>query len=193
MSINELSVAQAVAEGVLPSPTVWLNASYVSLRLSGTGVAFRRSAGPNGEFVFRDKADWCSVSMLRRALGLPCVVEHPSTGSLTSTSFALTCVGYIIYSYVHPIEDAPWGILRCLDANAAKLIAEGVFDTSPGVIIAPENCATIEVEGRTLLVEGPPLLWDHVALVDHTDGNRGVWTRCGDTPGVEVTEQVEQH
>jgi len=188
MSCNELQIAQAVAEGVLPSPTVWLNASYVSLRLSGTGVAFRRSAN---EFVFRDKADWCSATMLRRALGLPVCIEHPSTGSLTSAAFALTCVGYIIYSYVHPIEDAPWGILRCLDANAAKLIADGVFDTSPGVIIAPENCATIEVEGRKLLCEGPPLLWDHIALVDHTDGNRGVWTRS-DSPGVEVTEPVEE-
>ena len=32
--ITEIAIAQAVAEGTLPSPTPWLNAVYVALRLS---------------------------------------------------------------------------------------------------------------------------------------------------------------
>ena len=181
-AFNELDIARAVAEGVLPSPTIWQNASFVALRLSGTGPAWRASVG---EFVHRDKAVWCSPEMLRRFLGCPIVIEHPPTGTMTSKFFGDRCVGYVIYTYVNEEEQAPWGVLRCLDSTAASMITGGLFDTSPGIVIDPANCATVEVSGRKLLIEGSPLCIDHVALVYTPNGNRGVWTRDGE-PGVQV-------
>jgi hypothetical protein len=65
------------------------------------------------------------------------------------------------------------------------MITGGLFDTSPGIVIDPANCATVEVSGRKLLIEGSPLCIDHVALVYTPNGNRGVWTRDGE-PGVQV-------
>jgi hypothetical protein len=174
MSLCELDIARAIAEGTLPSPTTWMNVVYVALRISGTGAAWRNSVQ---EFVYRDKNDWCSAGFLCRCLGLPVVIEHPYTGTLTSRYFGDRVVGVILYSYVHPELDEPWGVMRCLDATAAKMIGAGVFDTSPGIVISPEDCAMTEVDGKKLLVEGLPRLLDHCALVYTGEGNKGVWTR----------------
>lgn len=108
---------------------------------------------------------------------------------MTSKFFGDRCVGYVIYTYVNEDEQAPWGVLRCLDSAAAAMIADGLFDTSPGIVIDPENCATIEIDGHKLLVEGAPLLIDHVALVYTPAGNKGVWTRDSDA-GVLVTDEA---
>jgi hypothetical protein len=86
---------------------------------------------------------------------------------------------------VNEEEQAPWGVARILDKTAARMIEAGLFCTSPGVVIDTENCATTEIDGRKLLVEGAPLLIDHLALVDMSDGNKGVWQR-DDAPGVQV-------
>ena len=180
--ITEIAIAQAVAEGTLPSPTPWMNATYVALRLSGTGVAWRASVG---EFTYRDPAIWSSAVMLRRFLGLPIVVSHPDTGTLTSRSYGNTVVGSVIWTFVDQAEDAPWGIGRILDKGAAQGIVEGVFCTSPGVVIDPAQCAVTEVDGKRLLVEGEPTLLDHIALIDMSEGNKGVWQR-DDGPGVKT-------
>lgn len=41
--ITEIDICRGIAEGALPSPTPWQNSTYVALRLSGTGVAYRPS------------------------------------------------------------------------------------------------------------------------------------------------------
>jgi hypothetical protein len=192
MAINELSVAQAVAEGVLPSPTVWGNSFFINLRLSGVGCAWRNSVN---EYVVRDRHDWCSAAMLDRFRGCLCVWGHPATGTLTSQSFGDTCVGVILWTYVHPELDEPWGTARLLDANCARLIAEGKCDTSPGITIDPSQCSQTIVDGKKLLCEGIPASIDHLAIVymgedpDNPE-NKGVWSRSPDGPdGVELTEQ----
>ena len=178
----ELDIARAVATGVLPSPTVWLNAQYIACRISGTGCAWRERVG---EFVIRDKQEWCSAVFLRRCLGLPLVWQHPSTGTLTSKYFGENICGYCLYSYVHPELDEPWGVFRVLDANAATILASGDCDTSPGVVVDNEVCSTTELDGKKLLCEGLPKLLDHLAIC-----SKGVWTREGES-GVLVTEEVE--
>jgi hypothetical protein len=186
--VTELQVARAVAEGTLPSPTQWRNSIYVCLRLSGSGCAWRRS---RGEFVWRSEEVWLSPAMQRRVLGLPIVCEHPSTCLLTSTSFAATVVGVIVYSYVNAEERALWGIGRILDASAADGIARGLFDTSPAVELPPGSGAAIDIDGKPLLVEAEPDYIDHLALVYVGGGNKGVWTR-EDLPGVQVDAPVAQ-
>ena len=174
---TELDVARAVAEGTIPSPTTWMNAQYIACRISGVGCAWRE--GPQ-EYSVRDRNDWCSAIFLRRCLGLPLVWQHPPTGTLTSKYFGDNICGYCLYSYVHPERDEPWGVFRVLDANAAIIFASGECDTSPGVVIEPENCSATEVDGKKLLCEGLPKLLDHLAIC-----SKGVWTRDNE-PGVQV-------
>jgi hypothetical protein len=183
---NELSVALAIASGTLPSPTLWYNADYVSLRISGTGVVYRQS---RKEFAFRDPAIWLSAEMQRRAIGVPVIVEHPPTSILTSRYFGGRCVGMIVHSFVRNAE--LWGVARIIDANACELIAAGLFDTSPSVQFPPASSGgTGARTAGGILVEASPALLDHVALVYTGEGNKGVWTRSdgGNGPGVEVTE-----
>ena len=88
--INELQLAERIADGTLPSPTEFMNSWYWMLRISGTGVAWRASVG---EFCLRDPALWLSEEMQRRCLGLPVVMEHPAAGILNSAEFAARAVG----------------------------------------------------------------------------------------------------
>ena len=186
----ELDIARAVATGVLPSPTVWGNSFFINLRLSGCGCAWRQNVG---EYVVRNRADWCSATLLRRFIGCPVVWSHPRTGTLTSRSFGDTICGIILWTYVHPELDEPWGTARILDANAAQLIAEGKCDTSPGITIDSSQCSETIVDGRKLLCEGLPSSIDHLALVymgedPENPENKGVWSRSPDGPdGVELT------
>ena len=189
MSECELDIALRVARGALPSPTAWENSAYVNLRISGTGVAYRPSAGQNGELVYRDPADWCSALFLRRCIGLIVTVSHPYSGIMSSAFFAGHAVGVIVHTWVDQKEDAPWGTARIVDANCAQLIADGVFDTSPGVLTNANECSETEVDGLRLVCEGPCRLLDHLALVDTRDGNKGVWTRSGDAPGAQADSE----
>ena len=79
--INELQLVEGIAEGVLASPQEWQNSTYVKLRLSGTGVAYRPSIN---EYVYRSPDIWLSPTMVRRVLGLPIVIEHPPGSLMTS-------------------------------------------------------------------------------------------------------------
>jgi hypothetical protein len=106
------------------------------------------------------------------------VWQHPPTGTLTSKYFGDNCCGYCLWSYVHSERDEPWGVFRVLDANAAMILASGECDTSPGVVIEPENCSATEIDGKKCLCEGLAIC------------SKGVWTRDGDV-GVLVTEESE--
>jgi colicin import membrane protein len=186
--MNELDTALAVASGeLLPSPTRLRNSEYVALRLSGTGVAYRVSIK---EYVFRDPKIWLSDEMRRRFLGVPVVVEHPPSGVMTSRDFGDSAVGIVVHAYVR--DEDLWGVARIVDAAAAKLIAEGLFDTSPSVVFDGDAGAFVDLpdgSGR-MLVEAPPTFIDHVALVYTGDGNKGVWTR-DNGPGVELTDKPD--
>ena len=186
MAITEQDIYKALAEKIIPSPCQWQNSVYVCCRATGTGVAFRRSAN---EFTYRDPAVFNTANQLARWVSLPITIGHPVEGVLNSRSFGNTIVGISVYAYIHPQEDSPWIVCRILDRTAAQMIVDGVLCTSPGVVIDPATCGEIEVDGKRMLLESPPSLLDHVALIDMSDGgNRGVWQR-DDGPGVLVTEQ----
>jgi len=173
--INELQVAERIADGSVPSPQEFGNSTYWAMRISGTGVAWRESVG---EYCLREPTLWLSEEMQRRCLGLPVVMEHPAAGLLNSSEFAARAVGMVVYSFVR--ESDLMGVARILDKSAIEILKEGA-DTSPAVQFAPNTGARITIDGKPLLIEGVPMLFDHVALC-----SLGTWTRDG-PPGVETT------
>jgi len=185
--ISELAIVEGIAAGVLPSPQAWQNSTYVKIRLSGTGVAYRPSIG---EYVYRSPDIWLSPAMARRCLGLPIVIEHPPSSLLTSRYFGDRIVGMVVHSFVDEDEQALWGIGRVLDDNAASMIEAGLFCTSPAVLLSPGQSVYADVGGGRCLVESTPSYIDHLALVYTGTGNKGVWQRQ-DGPGVQVDEQQE--
>ncbi len=182
--LTELDICRGIIEGALPSPTDWQNSTYVALRLSGTGVAFRPSLN---EYVYRSPDIWLSPDMQRRLLGVPIIIEHAPGGLMTSQYFGERCVGFVAATYVNEDERSIWGVARILDSNASKIISAGLFDTSPAILLPPGKSAQANVGDHMCLVESEPLYIDHVALVYMGGGNKGVWSR-DDGPGVQLDE-----
>jgi hypothetical protein len=173
--INELVIAQRIADGTLPSPQQFGASCYWAIRISGVGAAWRES---ENEFCWRDPAGWLTPAMCARATGLPVLVDHPERGVLNSPEFAARCVGVTVYGYVR--NDELWAIARILDSGANEILQAGAYeDTSPAVTFAPGTGARIDVGRAALLLEPPPMLLDHIALAA-----KGVWTRDG-PPGVD--------
>jgi colicin import membrane protein len=189
--VNELETAMAVASGELPSPTTLRGSQYIALRLSGTGVAYRASIS---EYVYRDPSLWLTADIFRRFLGVPVVVEHPPSGVMTSGDFGDSAVGVVVHAYAR--DEELWGVARVLDSTAARLIAEGLFDTSPSVAFDGDAGAFVDLpDGGRMLIEKLPAYIDHLALVYTGDGeNKGVWTRSNgeNGPGIELTETPEE-
>jgi colicin import membrane protein len=176
--INELQVAERIADGTLPSPQVFGNSTYWAIRISGTGAAWR--SGQN-EFVWREPKVWLTEEMTARATGLPVLVDHPTNGTLNSPEFAARCVGVTTYAYIR--GDELWAIARILDSGANEILQAGAYeDTSPAVSFAPGTGARIDVGGKSLLIEPEPMLFDHICFCA-----RGVWSRDGAPEGVETT------
>jgi len=191
VNINETTIYKAMAEGELPSPYEWGGSTYVCIRATGVGVAYRPFAN---EYVFRDPKTWTTPRMLKRFESLPVLWSHPSTGMLDSTYFGSNCIGITCYAYICPVEKCPWVVCRIIDKGAADLIATGHCCSSPGVVTNPETCGETVIDGTRLLVESEPAQIDHLAVVwmgrdlDQPE-NRGVWKR-DDPPGVLVTEET---
>jgi colicin import membrane protein len=180
--INELQVAERIADGTLPSPQQFGASWYWAIRISGVGCAWRESMQ---EFCWREPAIWLSPEMCTRAASMPVLVDHPAKGVLNSPEFAARCVGVTVFAYVR--GDELWAIARILDSGANEILSAGAYaDTSPAVTFAPGTGARIDIGGKALLIEPEPMLLDHVCLTA-----KGVWTRDG-TPGVENTELVEE-
>jgi colicin import membrane protein len=177
--INELDVAEHIADGTLPSPQQFGASWYWAIRISGVGCAWRESMQ---EFCWREPAVWLSPEMCIRAASLPVLVDHPETGVLNSPEFAMRCVGVTVYGYIK--GDELWAIARILDSGANEILAAGAYeDTSPAVTFAPGSGARIDIGGNSLLVEPEPMLIDHISLCA-----RGVWSRDGTPEGVETTD-----
>ena len=182
--INELVLAERIADGTLPSPQEFGASWYWAIRISGVGCAWRESMQ---EFCWREPSVWLTAEMCARATGLPVLIDHPERGVLNSPEFAARCVGVTVFGYVR--GDELWAIARILDSGANEILQAGAYeDTSPAVTFAPGTGARIEIDGKPLLLEPPPMLIDHVALAA-----KGVWTRDG-PPGVETTnaELIEE-
>jgi hypothetical protein len=184
--INELQVAERIADGTLSSPQQFGASWYWAIRISGVGCAWRESVN---EFCWREPAVWLTPEMCMRATGLPVLVDHPERGVLNSPEFAARCVGVTVLGYINDGGDELWAIARILDSGANAILAAGAYeDTSPAVTFAPGTGVRIDVGGAALLLEPSPMLLDHICLTA-----KGVWTRDGqpgvDNSNIETTEK----
>jgi hypothetical protein len=182
---TELECAAMIAAGLLPSPTNYFGSELFAVRISGTGAAWRSK---HAEFCWRDPAIWLTEEMTDRWRGAPLVTGHPQDGLLDGDELARRIIGTILCAY--PRGDELWGIARIINQDAAAILAdEANYDSSPAILFAPgSGNKTITLhDGEKLLVESNPSLIDHLAVCE-----KGVWTRPGDVPGVEVTDQTKE-
>jgi len=183
---NELDIARAVASGELPSPSSFGNSKYFRLRISGSGVSYRSKYQ---EFVYRPANVWTSPEMVQRVAGLPVIAEHPEKGTLDGRSFFELVVGICVLGFVE--GDELWAVCRIIDDRAATILTSGFFDTSPSVTFGPDQNVVIQVDEAPFLLEREPQFLDHIALLDTSEGNRGVWNRTGDL-GLEISEPEKE-
>ncbi len=175
--ITELDVIRGVRDGNLPSPTVFYNAGFYLLRVSGTGAAWRASVK---EFCWREPATWLSDHMCRRWVAVPVILMHPPDSILDTKNFVERVCGSIVSVFVRGNE--LWCVARILDADAAELLRTCETDTSPAVIFAPGSMATFTLkDGEKMLVEPEPVLCDHLAIC-----RAGTWSKGQDVSGVEL-------
>ncbi len=175
-SLDELGVAKAIRDGELTSPQRYGNFMLVALRITGTGASYRPE---HDEFVWRDPAIYLNAEFLQRCQGLPALIQHPPKGAmLDSAEWADKAVGAIALPYI--VKDEVWGIAKIYDDAAMRSIEFSDLSTSPGV----ETTGTKVPwkDGKHVLVEDRPELFDHVALCDS-----GVWDKGGPPSGVQTS------
>ena len=175
-SLDELGVAKAMRDGELTSPQRYGNFMLVALRVTGTGASYRPQLD---EFVWRDPAIYLNAEFLQRCQGLPVLTEHPPAGAmLDSAEWADKAVGTIALPYI--VKDEVWGIAKIYDDAAMRSIDFSDLSTSPGVETSGTKVPW--KDGKHVLVEDRPELFDHVALCDS-----GVWDKGGPPTGVQTS------
>ena len=175
LSMTELDAARAIADGRLTSPQRFANMALFAMRISGTGLAYRKG---RDEYVWRKPEEYLTEEMQARWLGAPVVWEHPESDTLTSKDFSDRVVGGIMLTFVK--GDELWCVARIYDDAAIQILSEGGMSTSPGVVIKADEMANVKLEdGSNLLVEGAPNLTDHLAICQ-----LGVWDKGGPATGV---------
>lgn len=174
---TELDVAIAMRDKKLPSPQAYDNITLFDLRISGTGVSFRKKFK---EYVFRDPALYLNDEFLMRCQGLPVIFEHPDLQVLDSKEFSDRIVGTVLIPYIKGNE--VWGIAKIYDDEAAEIMAKNQLSTSPSVVFRdPSVNEKMELgDGSHLLIEGKPSLLDHLAIE-----KLGVWDKGGKPSGVK--------
>ena len=185
---DELGIARMMAAGDLASPQRYANVDLFAMRVTGSGVAYRRA---HDEFTFRDPVLYCNSEFLARCNGLPVIWEHPKGQTLTSQEFADRVIGTVFLPYVH--GDEVWCIAKVWDAEAVRLMEDGDLSTSPAVVFHDPavNSRLAMEDGSTLLIEGKPSLLDHLAVC-----KAGVWDKGNppngiraDSAGADMTEE----
>lgn len=180
LSMDELDIAEAMAEGELSSPQVYGNLFLFDIRITGTGLAYRRD---REEFAWRDAGLYMTERFLRRCNGLPVTIDHPQDKpSLDTEEYRERAVGSVFLPYFKGQE--VWAIVKIHDRTAAALMQDEQLSTSPGVVFreATSTNETIELGGgKALLIEGKPALLDHIAICE-----QGVWDKGGDPAGVNI-------
>jgi 8-oxo-dGTP pyrophosphatase MutT (NUDIX family) len=213
---DELGVARMMAAGLLTSPQRYKNVTLWAMRITGTGVAYRRpvyKTGKDGavvlgedknpiilseeEFPWRDPELYLNDEFLARCNGLPVIGGHPKDKTLDSKEFARRIVGTIFLPYIRGDVREVWGIAKVWDDEANAELAAGTADgkdysTSPAVVLSdPANPSfKFRLEsGELLLVEGKPSLLDHLAICE-----RGVWDKGGEPAGIiNETDQGDRN
>ena len=175
---DELGVARLMASGAIVSPQRYENITLFAIRITGTGVAYRRGLE---EFVWRNPDIYLTDEFCQRCAGLPVIFEHPGRNSLDTKEFVGRIVGTVFLAYIQGSD--VWAIARIYDDSAAALMSENQLSTSPAVVfrdITVNTKLTLE-DGQILLIEGKPSLLDHVAVCP-----RGVWDKGGEPSGVST-------
>lgn len=171
---TELDIAKAIRAGELGSPQQYENLWLFDVRVTGTGTAYRKA---HDEYVYRAPEHFLTDEFVERCNGLPLIFEHPST-LLTTEEFRNRSIGTVILPYIK--GDEVWGIAKVFDEDAAKLMMTTHASTSPAVMFRDaDSTETIQIDGKTVLIEGKPSLLDHLAICEV-----GVWDKGGEPSGV---------
>jgi hypothetical protein len=187
--MNETELAQAVASGALPSPQRCAKFWIVALRITGTGLAFRKALD---EHCYRPPENYLTPEFLARCSGLPVIAMHPD-GALTSEEYEARSLGAIMFAYIagqsgiaDPAGDEVWGVARIYSDEVVEAMSESPLSTSPAVIFTPaDGNQRAELEdGSALLIEGVPSTLCHLAICD-----AGVWDKLGPPAGVRFDNQ----
>ena len=176
ISMDELGVARAIADGRLTSPQQYENVTLWAIRITGTGASFRPK---DNEYVYRDVGIHTIPDALARCNGLPVIFKHPKKSLLNSEEFANRVVGTIFLPYV--AGDEVWGIAKIYDDDTNRLMRDEDLSTSPGVNFKDYKVnKTLRLEdGSKVLIEGKPSLVDHIAICE-----LGVWDKGGEPSGI---------
>ena len=186
---NELDVARAMAAGQLTSPQQYMNMHLFDLRITGTSFAFRNEKkGKDGtvlqkeEYVYRRPENYLTDDFVARCGGLQVIVLHPPGNSLTSKEFIKRTVGAMMFAYIK--GDEVWGIAKIYDDETNEWLKTNTMSTSPGVILGGGEFKMKAEDGTDILVEGDPVLLDHLAIC-----SAGVWDKGGEPSGVRMDSQ----
>lgn len=185
LTMDELGVARAIASGQLTSPQRYLNVFLFAIRITGTGVAYRRALVKGKkvirpeEFAFRNPAIYLNDEFLARICGLPVIFEHPKKTLLDSKEFNDRIVGAVFLPYIR--DNEVWAVCRIYDDDAIAIMSNSDMSTSPSVVLKGNGGTKIEVDGENVLIENEAELVDHIAIVA-----QGVWDKSGEPAGVDV-------
>ena len=182
MNLTETEVAERIRDGTQTSPVAVGNMTLVNLRITGTGLAYRAN---HQEFVWRNPDFYLNEDFLKRCNGLAVVVDHPEGDVLTDEEFAARSVGSVMLPYLR--EGEVWAVCRIYSQDIVQQIEAGTVSTSPCISVGG---AVLDAAGESLLIEGKPVLLDHIALVTAERGSLGVWDKNGMPEGVENNTEV---
>ncbi|MFH5031692.1 NUDIX domain-containing protein [Citrobacter portucalensis] len=175
-ALNETEVAALIADGTLSSPQFFINMWMFAIRVTGTGVTWRSA---DQQMAFRNPDDYLTPEFLQRVAGVPLIWLHPEKNKLDSDEFAKRVIGTMTNSWVADNGEV-WAIARVYDAEAAEIMATRQLSTSPTVTYSEMQDSIIKIDGQSLLVEGSPVLLDHVAICE-----QGVWDKLLAPTGVK--------
>lgn len=174
LTANELDIARLMSTGDLVSPQYYRNVALWNIRISGTRAAYR--GGEIDEWCWRDPIHYTSPDAVARAI-MPVIFEHPDKSMLNSEEFADRIVGVTFLPYVAGEE--LWAIAKIYDDATIELLKSERLSTSPGVTVSNATEFIQIDDGDKMLIEGKPLLFDHIAICE-----RGVWDKGGDPAGI---------
>jgi hypothetical protein len=174
---NELDIAKRMAADELLSPQRFENIWLFDLRITGTGTSYRAA---HDEYVYRPPENFLTEEFRERCNGLPLIFEHPKKVILDTDEYRSRAIGTVILPYI--AGDEVRGIAKVFDSDATQLMLTTHESTSPAVVFRDAGSTeTVEVDGKTVLIEGKPSYLDHLAIC-----KMGVWDKGGEPSGVNT-------